>query len=53
MSHKVVLIRGDGTGPELCEAVLKVLDASGAKIQWIEAEAGETAPPTRRAHRPR
>lgn len=41
MSHKVVLIRGDGTGPELCEAVLKVLDASGAKISWEDAEAGE------------
>ncbi|GBC76502.1 Isocitrate dehydrogenase [NADP] [bacterium HR07] len=41
MSHKAVLIRGDGTGPELCEAVLKVLDASGAKIEWIDAEAGE------------
>ncbi|MCS6903287.1 MAG: isocitrate/isopropylmalate family dehydrogenase, partial [Candidatus Bipolaricaulota bacterium] len=41
MSHKAVIIRGDGTGPELCEAVLKVIDASGAKISWIDAEAGE------------
>lgn len=41
MSHRVTLIRGDGTGPELCEAVLKVIEASGAKILWEEAEAGE------------
>lgn len=41
MSHQVVIIRGDGTGPELCEAVLKVIDASGAKISWIDADAGE------------
>lgn len=41
MKHQVVLIRGDGTGPELCEAVLKVVDAGGAKIEWLDAEAGE------------
>ena len=26
MAHKVTLIRGDGTGPELAEATRRVLD---------------------------
>ena len=29
---KVVLIPGDGIGPEITDAVLKVLDAAGVKI---------------------
>lgn len=37
---KVALIRGDGTGPELVEAMLKVLEASGAKAEFVECEAG-------------
>ncbi|MDO8538682.1 MAG: isocitrate/isopropylmalate dehydrogenase family protein [archaeon] len=41
MHHKVVLITGDGTGPELAETAKKVIDATGAKIEWIEAEAGD------------
>lgn len=41
MAHKVVLIKGDGTGPELAIAVQRVIDASGVKIDWINADAGE------------
>jgi isocitrate dehydrogenase (NAD+) len=40
MSHKVTLIRGDGTGPELAEAARKVLDATGVKFEWEVMEAG-------------
>ena len=29
MAHEVVLIPGDGTGPELAEATRRVLDATG------------------------
>ncbi len=31
---KVVLIEGDGIGPEISEAVLFILDKAGAKIDW-------------------
>jgi isocitrate dehydrogenase (NAD+) len=41
MSHKVILIRGDGTGPELADAVVRIIEASGVKIDWEEADAGE------------
>jgi isocitrate dehydrogenase (NAD+) len=41
MSTKAVMIRGDGTGPELMQAVETVLNASGAQIEWIDMPAGE------------
>lgn len=40
MSHKVCLIRGDGTGPELVRAVETVLEAAQVDIDWVEVEAG-------------
>jgi isocitrate dehydrogenase (NAD+) len=39
----VTLIPGDGTGPELVSAMCRVVDASGAKLQWDVVPAGETA----------
>lgn len=39
----VTLIKGDGIGPSIMEEAVKVLDASGAKIQWEEAYAGVAA----------
>ncbi|MDI3280630.1 MAG: isocitrate/isopropylmalate dehydrogenase family protein [Bacillota bacterium] len=39
--HRVTLIPGDGIGPEVAEAARRVLDASGAEIEWIRVEAGE------------
>ncbi|WP_031432230.1 isocitrate/isopropylmalate dehydrogenase family protein [Methylomarinum vadi] len=38
--HNVTLIKGDGIGPSIMEAAVKVIDATGAQIQWHEAEAG-------------
>ncbi|MBI1755962.1 MAG: isocitrate/isopropylmalate dehydrogenase family protein [Fimbriimonas ginsengisoli] len=40
MAHKVCLIRGDGTGPELVAAVEHVIKAAKVDIEWIEVEAG-------------
>ncbi len=40
MSHQVTLIPGDGVGPEITTAVKKIIDASGAKIDWEICEAG-------------
>jgi isocitrate dehydrogenase (NAD+) len=39
----VTLIPGDGTGPELMSAMRRVVEASGAKVQWEVVEAGEAA----------
>ena len=41
--RKVVLIPGDGIGPNISIAVKKVVTASGAEIDWIERKAGLSA----------
>jgi isocitrate dehydrogenase (NAD+) len=41
--HNVTLIKGDGIGPSIMDAAVAVINASGAKINWIEAEAGMSA----------
>lgn len=38
--HKVTLIRGDGIGPEIAEAMQKCVDGTGANIEWQIVEAG-------------
>jgi isocitrate dehydrogenase (NAD+) len=50
---KVTLIRGDGIGPEIADATLEVIAATGAKIEWDERAAGfgaigRDAPPRNR-----
>lgn len=41
--YKIVLIPGDGTGPELTEATKRCIDALGLDIEWQVMEAGECA----------
>jgi len=41
--HKVTLIKGDGIGPSIMDAAVAVINATGAKISWEEAEAGLSA----------
>ncbi len=41
MAHRVTLIPGDGTGPELIEATRRVLEATGVGLDWDEHPAGE------------
>jgi isocitrate dehydrogenase (NAD+) len=43
MAHTVTLIPGDGIGPEITDAVVRILEAAGADIQWEHAKAGEGA----------
>ncbi len=43
IKHKVTLIPGDGTGPELTSAAKKCVDALGLNIEWEVMEAGECA----------
>jgi isocitrate dehydrogenase (NAD+) len=38
--HRVTLIPGDGTGPELTEATRRVLEATGVEFEWDLQHAG-------------
>ena len=40
MAHRVTLIPGDGTGPELTEAARRVLEATGVELEWDVRQAG-------------
>lgn len=39
MATKVTLIPGDGIGPEVSKATLRLLEAAGAEIDWVEMPA--------------
>lgn len=39
--YRVTLIPGDGIGPEISDAAMKVINASGVDIEWEIVEAGE------------
>src|SRR3954452_7748041 len=40
---RLVLIPGDGIGPEVTAATLEVITAAGVRIDWVHAEAGPDA----------
>ena len=43
MTHTITLIPGDGIGPEVTEAVVRILKASGVSIDWDSHVAGVLA----------
>lgn len=43
MAHTVTLIPGDGIGPSITEATLRILDAAGVSIEWDRQLAGLAA----------
>ena len=43
MTHTITLIPGDGIGPEVTEAVLRILAATGVSIEWERFQAGVVA----------
>ena len=43
MTHRITLIAGDGIGPEVSEAVLRILKVAGVSIEWEPCEAGVVA----------
>ncbi len=43
MTHSVTLIPGDGIGPEVTEAVVRILKAAGVSIEWDTHHAGVLA----------
>ena len=40
MAYQVTFIRGDGTGPEISEAVRRVLEGTGVEFEWDWQDAG-------------
>jgi len=40
MSKKVAVLKGDGVGPELTEAAMKVMKAAGASVEFVECAGG-------------
>jgi isocitrate dehydrogenase (NAD+) len=42
-THKVTLIPGDGIGPEVTNAVVRILEATGVKFDWESYAAGAEA----------
>jgi isocitrate dehydrogenase (NAD+) len=43
MKHTITLIPGDGIGPEVSAAVVRIIEAAGADIQWETHYAGAQA----------
>ncbi len=43
MSYTITLIPGDGIGPEITKAAVRVIEATGVKIDWEVHDAGFTA----------
>ena len=43
MAHTITLIPGDGIGPEVTQAVLRVFVAAGLRIEWERHDAGVIA----------
>ena len=43
MKHVITLIPGDGIGPEVSEAVVRILTVAGLDIEWERHDAGVTA----------
>src|SRR5213595_311049 len=43
MAYKITLIPGDGIGPEVTRAAVRVLEATGLKFEWETFQAGAEA----------
>jgi isocitrate dehydrogenase (NAD+) len=43
MAHRVTLIPGDGIGPEVTNATVRILEATGVKFEWERFMAGAEA----------
>jgi isocitrate dehydrogenase (NAD+) len=41
--HTIVLLPGDGIGPEVTSAARRIIDAAGLQAEWVELPAGVTA----------
>jgi isocitrate dehydrogenase (NAD+) len=41
--HTITLIPGDGIGPSIADAAVRIIDAAGVKVDWERVEAGIVA----------
>jgi isocitrate dehydrogenase (NAD+) len=41
--HKITVIRGDGVGPEISDATMRVIEATGVKCAWEVVPVGQLA----------
>ncbi|MGH9845312.1 MAG: isocitrate/isopropylmalate family dehydrogenase, partial [Blastocatellia bacterium] len=41
--HKITVIRGDGVGPEISDATMRVIEAAGVNCEWDFALIGHEA----------
>ena len=50
MKHAITLIPGDGIGPEVTGAVVKILERAGLDVEWESHLAGVLAQELRLGH---
>ena len=43
MARQITLIPGDGIGPEVADATIRAVDATGVALEWERVEAGARA----------
>ncbi len=43
MAHRITLIPGDGIGPEVSAAVVRIIEAAGVRVEWDVHHAGVTS----------
>jgi isocitrate dehydrogenase (NAD+) len=43
MKYRITVIPGDGIGPEIVQAAMRVVEATGISIEWEEVTAGQCA----------
>src|SRR5512135_1783941 len=43
MAYRITLIPGDGIGPEVTDATVRILEATGLKLEWERCNAGQEA----------
>jgi isocitrate dehydrogenase (NAD+) len=43
LTHRITLVPGDGIGPEVTEAVVRIVEAAGVEITWERHDAGLAA----------
>ena len=43
MAHQITLIPGDGIGPEVADATIRAVEATGVEMEWERVDAGARA----------
>src|SRR6266699_2541128 len=43
VAHRITLIPGDGIGPEVANATVRVVEAAGVEVEWERVDAGVAA----------